>query len=159
MRDLTTQLQVMEILARCEEATGDLYRAYAGLFPEMNEFWGALASQEDHHAVWVRGLMTQARDGKLDIQDDRFVGDIYREFYDYLVRRRQEIATFPPELVAALSIALDIEGSFVEKSFLQVFEGDSPQLRDTLRKLTRASEVHRQRIQEQWQLHRRGRLK
>ncbi|MHB9023533.1 MAG: hypothetical protein ACYC7E_05080 [Armatimonadota bacterium] len=158
MRDMTTQLQVMEILARVEEASGDLYQAYADLFPEMNDFWGRLASEEGHHAAWVRGLATQAREGKLDIQDGRFAPDIYREFYDYLVHRRQEIDTFPPDLVAALSIALDIEDSFVEKSFLQVFESDSYQLRDTLQKLTRASEVHRQRIQEQWKLHRRGRL-
>ena len=51
---LEKQLIVLNNLAELEESIGRFYEAYAGFFPDYQEFWSVLVNEEKQHAVWVR---------------------------------------------------------------------------------------------------------
>ena len=53
------------MLARNEEAIGQLYRAYANKYPQYKDFWFNLATEEIEHANWIRQLNTKISEGSL----------------------------------------------------------------------------------------------
>ena len=50
MRRKGFQIGVLEMLAVLEEATRDLYRAYADKLPDFEGFWLSIASDEANHS-------------------------------------------------------------------------------------------------------------
>jgi DNA-binding protein len=52
------------------------------------------------------------------------------------------------KLVNALSIALYVEESMMEKNYFEIINGDSEELKQTLRKLTGATQIHIARVRE-----------
>ena len=140
--------EAIATLVQVEEDTGRLYRRYAECAPEHAAFWNGLAVEEDHHAAWVRHLLTKLEDGALAFRDGRFTPDTFHTFRDYLRERIAEAERECSSLIAALSIAVDIESAFVERGFFDIFEGDDPQVRTLLQRLSDSSAEHLRRVQE-----------
>lgn len=150
MSQLSDRLQLLEILENNERATAELYLAYASLFPLHREFWMQLSADETRHTAWVAGLVRQARDGSLAIQEGRFREDIFLAYRDYVRQKQAEARARALTLVAALAVARDLEGTMVERSFFMVMESDSPALAQVLRNLHHSTENHAATIERKW---------
>lgn len=139
-------IEAMGLLVDAEEASAALYRVYARCFPDHARFFDGLAHEEDAHALWVMNLLEKMRAGAVRFREERFSPEAYRDFRDYLRRRIHEAEGQCTTLIEALSIAVDLESSFVEKGFLTIFTGDDPHAVTTLQRLSKASEDHLARV-------------
>lgn len=154
MRRKEHQIDVLEKLAGLEDATCDLYKAYAGRLTDFESFWSDLAEDEATHAGWIRELKPLVSNGTVDFDESRFLTRTIRNFTDYV---SEEWATAQGQaipLIKAVSIALDIEKAFLEKRLFEVAEGDSLELERVLNKLAVATQEHRDMLQKVWRKHR-----
>jgi hypothetical protein len=142
-------VSIIKMLAANEEAVGRLYEAYAGKFPEHEEFWFGLAMEEADLSNWIFELLRKVNEGSASIYEDRFQAEDMQKFHNYLKEQLDKVKQEKISLVNALCTALDIEKSLVERGFLQVFEGDSEETLSVLEYLTSATGNHIKVIQRQ----------
>ena len=143
---LEKQLIVLDKLAELEESVGRLYEAYVALFPDYRQFWAGLVDEEKQHAVWVRELRVLVEKGTAKFTEDRFNIFAIQAYINYL-KEELEKAT-ERTLVNALSIALYIEESLMERKYFEVINGDSEELKQTLHNLANATQTHIERVHE-----------
>jgi len=154
MNTISKEIMAIGVLIACEETLGQLYDFFAEQSSELYDFWKKIAAEERAHASWLRNLVSHLRDQTLSYKEDRFQPEIFRTFHQYLQERLSYARTNKLTNVIALSIALDCEGTFVEKNFFQVLEGDTPALRTVLHNLAVASEKHCQEVKDMWERYR-----
>ena len=80
------QINVIEMLARNEEAISRLYTAYADKFPDYKNFWSDLADEEIEHSSWLRGLSPQFQEDSIYFNEGRFKPEAIQTFLNYLER-------------------------------------------------------------------------
>lgn len=149
-----TEYQAMTLLMDVEKAAGRLYRRYAECAPDHAAFWNGLAVEEDHHAIWVRHLLDELERGAITFKEGRFTPETFRTFLDYLEQRITEAERECTSLIESLSIAIDLEGAFVERGFFEIFDGDDEPVRTLLQRLTDSSAEHLRRVREYLMLQR-----
>jgi len=142
--------EVIEAMAKNEEAVSRLYQAYAGKFPPQKAFWSALAADETSHAGWLRGLLAKMREGSLSINRDRFKLQPVRGFSGYLERELATASEPGMSPINALSVALYIEESIIEQRYFEVFTADAPELKRILADLAGATNGHLEKVREEW---------
>jgi rubrerythrin len=142
------QIHELEMLARHEEAIGGLYKAYAERFQEHKDFWTRLAGEERGHASWIRRLFPKAEEGIITFDDARFNTKAIDTSLMYIEHWVHEAQNEPVEIVKALSVALDIESSLIEKNYFKVFESDNKEMKHVLNGLAQGCREHRDRIQQ-----------
>ncbi len=84
------QINVIEMLARNEEALSRLYRAYADKFPDYKDFWSDLADEEIEHSNWLRGLSPKIQEDSIYFNEGRFKPGAIQTFLNYLERELAE---------------------------------------------------------------------
>ena len=80
---------IIEMLAKNEEAVSHLYSAYADRFPEYKDFWSGLAAEEIGHATELRKLCEIAGEGSLYIKEGRFNTTAIGNFSSYVKRESE----------------------------------------------------------------------
>ena len=141
---------VVEAMAKNEEAVSRLYQAYADKFPAQKAFWSGLAADETTHAAWIRGLQAKMREGSLSINRDRFKIQPVRGFTAYLERETTTAREPGMSPINALSVALYIEESIIEQRFFEVFVADAPELKRILSDLANSTKGHLDKVREEW---------
>jgi rubrerythrin len=149
-------LDSLEIIAVNEDKLAELYAVYARLYPEINDFWLHLVSDELQHAQWVRRLADNARDGAFLLSIYEFNTKIFMDFREYIIQRIEEANKKSISLFQALSIARDMEKTMIEQPFFQVICSDNDQVSRLLRTLHESTEKHLQQITVEWVIHRPG---
>ncbi len=142
--------EVIEAMAKNEEAVSRLYQAYADRFPFQKTFWSGLAADEMSHAGWIRGLHAKMREGSLSINRDRFKIQPVRGFTSYLEREMASAREPGMSPINALSVALYIEESIIEQRFFEAFQPDAPELKRVLADLAAATKGHLEKVREEW---------
>lgn len=142
--------EVLEAMAKNEEAVGRLYQAYADRFPAQKAFWSGLAADEVSHAGWLRGLHAKMREGSLAIARDRFKIQPVRAFSGYLERELTTAREPGMSPINALSVALYVEESIIEQRYFEVFAPDAPELKRVLADLATATKAHLETVREEW---------
>jgi hypothetical protein len=151
MGSIKKQKEIISLLAENEEAVSNLYRLYAEKFPYYRDFWLKLAKEELEHADLIRTLFLYSkRQQDIFIRDIMFNTGAIKWVINYTKNVIQEAKIKEYDIVHALSLALDIENSLVEKKLFQLFEGDDPKLQNTLKYLEKSSESHKTRIKDLW---------
>jgi len=146
----TNPSEVIEAMAKNEEAISRLYQAYADRFPGQKAFWSSLAADETSHAGWIRGLQAKMRDGSLAVNRDRFKVQPVRGFSAYLERELTSAREPGMSPINALSVALYIEESIIEQRFFEAFQADAPELKRVLADLASATKGHLEKVREEW---------
>ncbi len=142
--------EVIEAMAKNEEAISRLYQAYADRLPAQKAFWSSLAADETSHANWIRGLQAKMKEGSLTVNRDRFKVQPVRGFSAYLERElttAQEPGMSP---INALSVALYVEESMIEQRFFEVLVADAPELKRVLADLATATKSHLEKVRDEW---------
>jgi rubrerythrin len=142
--------EVIEAMAKNEEAVSRLYQAYADKFPVQKAFWSGLAADETSHAGWLRGLLAKMKEGALSMNRDRFKIQPVRGFAAYL--ERELVSAREPGMspVNAVSVALYVEESLIEQRYFEVFASDAPELKRVLTDLATATNAHLEKVREEW---------
>ncbi|MHC4645974.1 MAG: hypothetical protein ACYTBJ_10750 [Planctomycetota bacterium] len=146
MSDKERQDKTIEMLAAHELAIGQLYKAYAEKFPDYRDFWLGLSNDEEQHAHWIRQLQSKIEEGSVHFKHDRFQVRAIQHCLKYAQKILLESQEPDFKLMNALSTAWYLEDALIENKFFEVFETDSSELNETLRKLADATEGHRQRL-------------
>ena len=145
-----TDSRPLPLFIELELLAGTLYGIFAEKYPEHREFWEAISDEEQHHADILRVLGEKMESGEVLFVEGKSRTSALKTFIDYL---KQTIAKSRKEdfpMAKALSIALDIEKSVLEKNALDHFHGDSPEVADTLEKLKSETVDHARRIEAAW---------
>ena len=139
---------IIEMLAKNEEAVAQLYSAYADRFTEYKDFWSGLAVEEIGHATELRKLCGIAGEGSLYIKEGRFNNTAINNFSSYVKKESEPERVQASSLINALSVALSIEESMIERKFFDVFEADSVELRHVLLSLAAETKRHREQVRQ-----------
>ena len=142
------EINLITKLAKNEQTISQLYQAYAEKFPDYQKFWANLSSEEIEHSNWISDLNSKVNQGLISFSEERFKIEAIETFLKYLQQRLADIKEEKISLINALSIALDIENSLIERKFFEVFESDSEGLKYTLLSLAAATEFHRTKIKK-----------
>ena len=142
--------EVIEAMAKNEEAVSRLYQAYSERFPDQKAFWSSLASEETTHAEWIRSLQTKAREGSVFFARDRFKMQPVRGFSAYLERELATARQPGMSPINALSVAVYIEESIIDQRFFEVSAADNPELKRILNDLATATRSHLEKVREEW---------
>ncbi|MGB2696592.1 MAG: ferritin family protein [Candidatus Zixiibacteriota bacterium] len=144
------QINIVDTLAKHEEAINRLYRTYADKFPDHQEFWMNLATDESKHSEWLRKLLDKAKEGTVFIDEKRFKVQAIQTSLDFILRQIADAENDKIEFKNALSVALDIERAMIEKKYFEVFEGDSVELKHVLLALAESTKEHIHRVERAW---------
>ncbi|UCH50797.1 MAG: hypothetical protein JSV54_07210 [Chloroflexota bacterium] len=147
-------IEIVEMLAKNEEAVAQLYSAYADRFLEYKDFWSGLAVEEIDHAAELRKLCEITVKGGLYISQGRFNTTAIGTFSSYLEKESAPSRVKEVSLINALSVAVYIEESIIEHKFFDVFETDSVELKQILLNLAAETKRHLEQVRQLWNEHR-----
>lgn len=142
------QLNIIAKLSALEESIGRLYGAYANSFPDYNEFWTNLASDERQHAAWIGRLYSLIDNNSITFSKGRFKLAAIQTFLKYLDDELIKAKAKNLSLMNALSITLYIEESLIELKYFEMVEGDTPELKRIFRDLASATQMHVAKVRE-----------
>ena len=144
--DANTDL--LEMMAVHEEKVSELYQTYAAALPEWRAFWTTIALEERSHAAWLRGLKSKLEvEGGL-LNRERFNITGIHTSMDYLKRKCEEVREKGTTPLRALILALDLEGSLIEKEYFLVYKSDLVSIQEVFNKLREQTAGHYQRMQD-----------
>jgi len=140
-------LETVELMAQNEDLTGSLYDIFAEKFTVSGHFWRKLAKEERGHAQILRWMASRivenngACEGVFSIEAARFL-------HKYLLKNIDQAKNQDIALVFALSIALDLENSLLEKDYFKVVDADSQEFKRSILKLVDDTKRHEKLIRE-----------
>lgn len=140
------QIEILEALIKNEEKLGELYQIYSEKFPNYKNFWLDLARDEISHAAWIRKLSEKTKEGSVYFDEKRFNIEAINTYSQEVVKRISEAKFSKMSIVSALSTAYYFEIAFIERKFFEVFEGDSVELKHTLKALNNACINHSNKV-------------
>ncbi len=143
-------MDILESLARNEEAIAEPYGIYAGEFPQYKEFWLDLIKEENEHAGWIRQLVSNTEGDDAGINEGRFNEAALQTYHKYLEGEVDRAKRQTISLKDALTAALYVEKSLIESRVFDIFPCYSEELKKVLMGLKRATEQHLGRVQRAW---------
>lgn len=146
MSDLDPRLKGLELLARHEEAIGELYLEYSKRFPDHKEFWLRLYREEKKHAELVRELFPKVLDGTVKIAPDRVKPEAIEGSIKRVRGWTLSARAVDPDLGDALGNAQTIENSLIEKSYYRLNDDDGDDIKKTFTALVEGSREHRRKV-------------
>ena len=153
--DINTKIReaqklIIDNLAQCEESIAELYAAYGNSFPEMADFWQTLSNDEKAHARLLKTLYKQLDQGYIFSNIGRFDKLATDTF---IAKAKAELAALKENPVTAsnaIALALSMEAALVEGHFYEIVTSDAPQFKIIAAYLTKATNVHIERIRNQF---------
>ncbi len=142
-------------LAECEEMVARIYAAYAQRFPDLADFWSSLSSDEIEHGRLVRFLGEGVASGTVSFSAFEIKPQSVQMFYSYLHSQAGRAETESITVVAALTIALNIEKSILEADYFRHIKGSTIMNTNAIRQLLTDTKRHRDVVQRKWEEHRR----
>lgn len=142
MSDFAEKLEVIELLAKHEEALADLYAAYAIKFPEC-EIWGYLYGEERKYAEWVRSILDNVYDGSIDFIDYHFSERTLSISIKNLNSITEKVEKGSLKLEEALDRAYLLENSIIEDKYLDYFSSKMEGVQKVLDDLKKDTDSHR----------------
>ena len=142
------QCEIVALLARHEEAIGGLYRLFADKCEGYGEFWSELASEEYQHAEWIGRLNKRIQDGAGRVRQELFDGGAIEKSLDHINNLMDIVRSDEFSYKEALTEAMRIEESILEKKYYEVFEGNIAEIKQVQYCLEDATREHRERIRK-----------
>ncbi|HDS01765.1 MAG TPA: hypothetical protein ENO07_07070 [candidate division Zixibacteria bacterium] len=149
---------LIDALTQFEQSMAQLYVIFGRLFPSESCRWADLAAEECRQAQWLANFKIYLRNeiicqSETDIVIRRV--NLTLEFIENQIRRA---ASNNIDLREAILVALVIEDSAFESSFLLTFNFKTPKVRKIRRKLIEATGIQKDKL-VMWLDHIEGRMK
>lgn len=143
-----SQIETIELMAKNEEAVAALYKSYSIKFPYYKNFWINLSKDEITHANWIRLFLDKFKNEELKFNKNRFNKGAVKLFLSYLKNEKEKAEKGNINTIGALSVALDIEKSLIEKNFFEIMDSDSGALQKVLSNLASATTIHQKKVED-----------
>jgi rubrerythrin len=143
-----TESLIFEALAINEEMAGKLYQFFAEKFPEHGIFWMELSAAEFRHAKWLRGMLNQINNGSMAYVPGRLKIEAIKSFTLYLNDRITQTKNGKIDLDEAISLALDIEQSLIERKYFEISKGMTTDMKKVITALADETERHYSALQK-----------
>ena len=141
------QIRAVELMAKNESCVADLYRVYAGKFPEVAEFWNNLVYEEEGHEKILFGLVEGLRNGEFFVRMKVFSSNVWESIVD-IQAKTHEARIEKMTLKEALLVAESLEFGFLEQSYFQVVAGDGTNFKSALLRLAEDTQRHQASVKE-----------
>lgn len=142
------QLAILNKLSQLEESVGVLYEIYEEIFPEYSQFWSQLVIDERKHADWLRQIQSNAVQSNVRFSETKFNSAAIQTFLNYIRDEMEKAKMRQRSLLNALSIALQLEESLMERKYFAVVEGDCPEVKRVLANLAAETQTHIAKVRE-----------
>jgi rubrerythrin len=139
-------LSLIQKLIEYEETLSQLYAACAQRFPQHQDLWWRLSSDERSHGEILRVLYGKCQRKQLVLNQRRFSPQAVGTALAYVRDLITQLGEGKISYARALSLARDIESSVIEKKFYEVFSGESEELTKVFRTLEIDTQEHRDRL-------------
>ena len=137
----------LEMMAKNEDAVGELYGVYASTFPEHKELWESLMLEEANHAKWIRKFIVDVKDGLIVFNGGRFNVKAIEESIESLREAAIKARRGAVGIHQALMTAFELEDSLIEEKWLDAVKTDSDEMQKLLELLHSGTNEHRARIE------------
>jgi len=144
--DNSTGIPILDLLIQHEEAVRNLYKACVRKFPKQADFWGTLVREEQAHAEVLIALARELKAENVFLNDRKFNTVGVNTAIAHINKQRQLTETSNTPFLQVVAIALDIERAMVEKDFFDIFETDTPAMKQEFTALRKHSAEHAHRI-------------
>ena len=144
------QMGILDLLAQQEKSLQLLYEEYQRKFNENAQFWGNLVADEAQHSSWIHEFKTQIDAGNWYLKEGRFNKASLKTSLEYVRGKIDEARNQNVSRLGAISTAIDIEQSLIERNFFEILGPDSPELKTLLTKLAGATKVHLSKVRTEW---------
>jgi EAL domain-containing protein (putative c-di-GMP-specific phosphodiesterase class I) len=138
------QINIMETMAKREEAVAELYKVYGEKFAPYRQFWLELSEEEVGHAGLIRQLIEKLRAGLVFFNNERFTAQAINDSLEYVRENIESLKTKEISEINALAIAYDLETGLLERKFFEIVESDSVEIKHLLSSLAEATSHHRE---------------
>jgi hypothetical protein len=133
---------LLEAMQQHELMIAKLYQAYAERIEDYADFWEELAQAELRHVRCLKHLQSQLEENPDIIIVQRFSLEAINSSIRY-INNLIDRTTFPEfEPINAFSLAMKLEEALLEKKYFEVLEGDSNEVKETLKILFNETEQH-----------------
>jgi hypothetical protein len=143
------QMDIAKKMEQFEQAMSELYINYAKLFPKFEPLWRGLAVAETEHADWLHVFQARVADGMVHFNEAHIaLADMIQTALEEIDREIEKAKKLKMLPIDALSAALRLEKSALEKGWCNSFDGDSDVLKRVLTALATDTNKHAQQLQE-----------
>ncbi|MCP6718368.1 MAG: hypothetical protein KJI70_02420 [Patescibacteria group bacterium] len=141
------QIEILKALIKNEEKLAELYKIYSEKFLNYKDFWLDLIKDEIAHATWIRRFWEKTeQDSSLYFDENRFNLEAINIYSQEVKKQISEAKFSEMTIMNALSTAYYFEIALIERKFFEVFEGDSVELKHTLKDLHAACINHSNKV-------------
>lgn len=143
------QSKIIVLLTHQELLIAELYRFFAGLYPDLREFWSGLSREQMEHATWLEYCYKKAGEGSLNFEEGKIKTYTVESFVKYLEENIAEVKEKAPSPQGAFSLALGIENSLLIKRVFDRFQSGDRELTTLLGSLREKKKEHLKRLEVQ----------
>jgi hypothetical protein len=143
----------LDMLIRHETTIKQLYEIFADVFPEHKAFWQGLAEEEQKHSDCLHGLSSNESLKKWFMNDGQFQQLAFGSALEYMERQIERVRKANIGMLAALSIAGDIEEALIEKQFIRLNISGPTEIKNVMKVLVADTQRHRKIIAEKLTFH------
>jgi hypothetical protein len=143
------QSKIIVLLSQQELRIAELYRFYAGLYPDLREFWTDLSKEQMEFATWLEYFYKKSDEGTVQFQEGNVKTYTIESFVKYLEDNLTKVKEKAPTTQAAFRLALDIENSLIIKKVFDRFQSADRKLATLLGTLRDRKRGHLKRLEVQ----------
>ena len=136
------------MLIKHELAIKQLYETFSALFTTHQNFWKALAADEQKHADQLGTLRSDPNLNTWLFHEGRLKLPAIKSSVEYVERQIAKARGHTISLLEALSIARDIENALLEKQLAKLGDAVSSEIKSIIMALAAETEKHRTTIAE-----------
>jgi len=141
-------VQLLDLMREIESALGEFYARCGFFFPEDEDIWEELNSEEIKHAEQVEKLTTIATEKKEKFLLGEFIPAVLKAFLDDIEDQRDSLENGELTRDKALLFARDCEDTLVEKKFLRAVESDDPEFINLTEKIEQEEREHLEKLND-----------
>jgi|OpeIllAssembly_1097287.scaffolds.fasta_scaffold593184_2 rubrerythrin len=141
------QSRIIFLFVQQELLVAEIYRFFAGLFPETRDFWEGASREEMEHATWVEYFYKKTATDEVRFQEDKVKTYTVESFIKYLEDNLAKVKEKAPTQKEAFSIALSIENSMLVRRIFDHFQSSDPETDGLIRDLREKLKDHRKDIE------------
>jgi hypothetical protein len=146
MKSKEEQLVFLGHQAEYERQLARLYKLYQDRFP-YSAVWPFLVKEERKHEDWLKQIMPKVQAGEIYFYRNEFTIQAISQMIDYLKDEFDKAEKEGIDLMRAVSVALYIEDSSLEKNIFTYLDSDSPKVQEILDSLSEDTKKHRKLLQ------------
>ena len=140
--------KLIKLLQKYEMTIAELYETFAAVFVTSKKTWTSFAAEERLHAKWIGELYSQLKNENISFEQTKITEQSTRTAINYIESQITKTKNDKQDLAHALNIAIDVEKSLLEKSYLNIFKLKGQKAQQVQDGLLKATKRHLDRLIE-----------